>query len=791
VLSGLGTPARLLEAIGVDLKVDVLGPVRVVRDGVSVPLGGSRETLRTMLGLLVASRDLGLSEGGIADELWGGAPPVGCSSTIRSYATRLRRSLDVGANRSIVLVEHGVYRLFTGGYESDVAEFERLVKLGEDACWPEERSDLLRRALEVPRGRPYANVAQTPLIMQEVARIEELKLMVMTDRIEADIDLGLHSDVIAESQQLVAANPYRERLSRMLVLALYRSGRQVEALRTIQSQRERLREDVGIEPSRRLIGLEHAILVRDPSLDWRPMQERRRHARRRSGQSRREILGLGRQLLPDGEFDEARSIVAATPEEPPGGPNRQMECDMLLGLSQARHEVQDLVGTRSAAIAAAGLAREAGSRSRLAVAALLAGSRNTVGRPEVVVEALCHEALDTLEPADTDLRALVLAALADYQGFAIGDGDAAIETAAEALALANGSSEARVLARCLLQSGKSLDWTSRLTERTLLGEHLVAHGLAHGDIEAECDGLHLRSLACLALGDIVGFESDRLQLEHLTSEAPNWWRDLFLRVWPGMVAMMDGRFDDAEPAIALLLGLGSHEPDIQNLALGQLLFLRGEQGRLGEMRPLVEQHVKREPRVTAFSCALAWILAETGHTTEASIQLRALVGGGVVRVPRDLTWTTSLCLLAETAATVGDPQSAAVLLAQLVAYRGQVAVLSQGVAVAGAFDRYIGLMQAVLGDGAARSNFEAALVLETSLCAPPLVARTKVCFGRWLFRQPSNLDRRRAQTLLGEGRRTALSLGMLRLAAETESQGAPLRSGLQSHRSANAAPLSA
>jgi DNA-binding SARP family transcriptional activator len=749
-----------------------LGPVVLVRDGAEVAMGGTREG--TLLALLALGGEAGLTVDVLADELWDGNPPPAAAKTIRTYATRLRRSLDAGTAGSLVVAGHGSYRLRTGAYASDVSDFEHLVGLARAAGGTEERADLLRRAGGLWRGRPYADVRETPMMLAEASRLEELRVLSAEERIAADLELGLHRPLVSELQILAAANPLRERIWHMLVLALHRSGRQAEALRTAQAYRRRLREDLGIEPTRALAALEHAILVRDPDLDWRAPVGRTgsvQPAEAPASPSAEGALARGRALLATGEFELASAMFTAAVAgagEPIDASRAELACDVLLGLAEARRGARDAVGAQSAALAAADLARQSGSARQLAMAAVWATSLSTVGHPDDAVETLCLEALDSLAPAATELRARVLAGLADYLSFAVGDGDKALETVTAALALATESGDPTAIARCLFMNGEALDGTPRVTERMLLGERLVSDGLRRGDVVAESDGLHVRSLARLALGDVEGFERDRSRLEALAPEVVNWYRPMFLRVWRGMRLMMEGRFEVVEAAVGELLGVASHEPNVQNLAFAQLLFLRREQGRLAELRPVVEQQARQEPRILTIACALAWVDAQTGRPEDAARELGEIVDPLGVRVPRDFTRTTSLCLLAETAAAVEDREAAAALLDELAPYRGQVAVLAKGLAVTGAVDRYLGLLEATVGDDAGPS-FEAALRLDASLGAPPLLARTKLCFGRWLCRRAEEAARQRGEAMLVEALDAALELGMPALAGAARS----------------------
>ena len=242
--------------------------------------------------------------------------------------------------------------------------------------------------------------------------------------------------------------------------------------------------------------------------------------------------------------------------------------------------------------------------------------------------------------------------------------------------------------------------------------------------------------------------------------------------------MMEGRLDEAEPELGALLDLGSRsrEPNVQNLALGQLIFLRREQGRLSELLAVLEQQSRRESLVGTFRCAAALMHAEAGDINEGRRCLAGFVEGGAIRVQRDVTWTTSLCLLAETAVAVEDGRAARALLQALLPYRGQLAVLAKGIAVTGSFDRYIGALQALTGeDTAARASFEAALLLDSSLSAPPLAARTMAGFGHWLATQPGRKDRRRGESLLEDAGEIARTFGMGGLAGTIGGSAAPVR----------------
>ena len=137
-----------------------------------------------------------------------------------------------------------------------------------------------------------------------------------------------------------------------------------------------------------------------------------------------------------------------------------------------------------------------------------------------------------------------------------------------ALRLAGRQEDRSILHRCLFVHAETLGWTERVSERLLLAERLLQGGRSAGDRGAVCDGLHVRALAKLTLGDREGFEADRQELRRLSSESDFWYPRAFVPLWEGVSAMMDGRWEDVEPAVAALLSHASHEPNMQNLAAG-------------------------------------------------------------------------------------------------------------------------------------------------------------------------------------------------------------------------------
>jgi predicted ATPase/DNA-binding SARP family transcriptional activator len=238
----------------------VLGPLEVTTRERSLALGGPRQ--RALLALLLLRANEVVSRDRIVDALWGERPPAAAVNALQVAIHGLRRIL--GAER---VVTHGTaYRLHVEPDELDLARFERLVERAAHER-PSDAAVTLREALALHRGALLADLSAWPFVVAERERVDELRLAALERRIDADLDLDLHHDVVGELEALVAEHPFRERLRRQLMLALYRSGRQADALEAYRRARATLVDELGIDPSRALQELESAILRQDPALE--------------------------------------------------------------------------------------------------------------------------------------------------------------------------------------------------------------------------------------------------------------------------------------------------------------------------------------------------------------------------------------------------------------------------------------------------------------------------------------------------------------------------------------------
>jgi YVTN family beta-propeller protein len=242
----------------------ILGPVEARRDGAALPLGGPKQ--RGLLAMLLLNANEPVSRDRLIAGLWGDEPPPSASQSLDSYVSRLRRLL--GADR-LVRRPPG-YLIAVGAGELDLDRFERTLERARASNDPSVTSRLLHEALGIWRGPALADVLYEPFANAEAERLEQRRLAALEERIDADLARGAGPQLVPELDALVGEHPLRERLVGQRMLALYRSGRQADALAAMQEARHRLAGELGIEPGPQLRELERLILLHDPSLDGAP-----------------------------------------------------------------------------------------------------------------------------------------------------------------------------------------------------------------------------------------------------------------------------------------------------------------------------------------------------------------------------------------------------------------------------------------------------------------------------------------------------------------------------------------
>src|SRR6516164_403273 len=245
------------------MRVRILGPFHLEDGGRQITIGGVRQRA-VLADLLLHANEVVPSELLLVD-LWGEDSPLSAANALQAAISRLRRVLPPG--RLVTSGPGYLLRLFPA--ELDAAQFEQLIFEGRDALGAgdaAEAGQLLDQAMTLWRGPPLADFRYEPFAQAEIARLEELQLACLEERNEAHLALGSATALTAELGRMVADHPLRERLRGQFMLALYRSGRQTEALETYREYRQVLMEDLGLEPSSALRGLQAAILRHDPVL---------------------------------------------------------------------------------------------------------------------------------------------------------------------------------------------------------------------------------------------------------------------------------------------------------------------------------------------------------------------------------------------------------------------------------------------------------------------------------------------------------------------------------------------
>ncbi len=247
------------EAVTV-VEVRLLGPLEVDVDGRILDV--RRQKQRALLALLALRAGEVVPTDRLIDELWGDEPPKTAVGSLQNFVSELRKMLGA----EVLVTRSPGYLLDIPRDVVDVHRFERIVReAGREP--PEQRAESLREALGLWRGPALADVQLEDAMMAEAARLEESRVAAWEDRLEAELELGRQSQVIGELESLVAKHPLRERPVGLLMLALYRGGRQVDALDAYRRSRERLVDELGIDPSHELQRLEQAILRHDKELD--------------------------------------------------------------------------------------------------------------------------------------------------------------------------------------------------------------------------------------------------------------------------------------------------------------------------------------------------------------------------------------------------------------------------------------------------------------------------------------------------------------------------------------------
>ena len=243
------------------MEFRILGPLEVVDEERPLALKGSR--VRALLVLLLTSANQVVSADRLIDDLWGAQPPRDATNALQYHVSQLRKALAPG---NLIETREPGYLIRLEPDQLDLLRFEQLVADAQSTS-PQETARLLRDALALWRGPALADLAQESFAQAETRRLEELRLVAVERRIDADLALGRRTELVAELETLTRQHPYRETLRAQLMLALYGSGRQAEALAVYRETRQLLVDELGIEPGPAIQQLEQAILRQDAALN--------------------------------------------------------------------------------------------------------------------------------------------------------------------------------------------------------------------------------------------------------------------------------------------------------------------------------------------------------------------------------------------------------------------------------------------------------------------------------------------------------------------------------------------
>jgi DNA-binding SARP family transcriptional activator len=304
------------------MEFRLLGAFEVWDGGQPVEVAGAKR--RALLALLVLRANEVVRGELLVDELWGERPPRNAAAALRTHVSRLRKTL--GAD-TIASREWG-YVLRAAPAEVDLRRFEGLVADAEPLA-ARERASKLAEALALWRGPPLADLVNEPALQRDIARLEELRLSTLERRIDADLEAG-NANVVGELETLVAQQPLREHLRWLLILALYRAGRQAEALEVYRETRRVLTEELGLEPSPALKELEQAILRQDPSLEANAPPTRTEPPAMAQESKRRRLPPVALlALLALGLAGTATAIALVRPQKSASGGTTEVISEML------------------------------------------------------------------------------------------------------------------------------------------------------------------------------------------------------------------------------------------------------------------------------------------------------------------------------------------------------------------------------------------------------------------------------------------------------------------------------
>ncbi len=658
----------------------MLGPVEVLGDGGwESPAADKRR--RALAALAVApDRVTGVDE--LVDAIWGEHAPRSAVKVVQNHVLALRR--DFGED--LVLTRPGGYVLGDDGELTDVRRFEHTAREGRDALErgePGAASTVLADALRLWRGTPFVDLPDWTPARAERARLEELLALATEDGLDARIAAGRHEHAIPDLQAAVLTEPLRERRWALLMVALDRSGRPAEALRVFQRVRTLMREELGLDPGPVLQALDRSIASR----------------------------GADAGVPDDEELLAAQRALAVAHL----GARQRLAGDPAYRVTM--HRAAELAATED-------------DRDAL-VEAATGGTRMTAPRdPSTPDDDLVAVLEDALERVDDDAgRARLLSALAQELAPAA-DGARRRALADEALACARRVGRAGLLPDVLARRPIAYCGPAHLDERLACTEEHLRIAVHTDDLDSWWTAAFTRLAAAVqaGLGEEVPVRLEQLRTAtEMIDGAPHRFG---LRMTEAWVALLHGRLPAAERLAAEAFACGRQigEADAFGVYVGQLLVLRGAQGRLLELAGRIRAALDQPATNVSSRPISAAVLAEVGDRERAAELLRAEVDGSLATVPDQFLLTVAGAW-GRVAARCELPDAAERLVELLDPWRAQVDF--NGAYVAGSVAQVTGELREVLGRVAeARADLELARDAHRALDAPLLRARSEGALAR-------------------------------------------------------------
>jgi DNA-binding SARP family transcriptional activator len=724
------------------LTFEILGSL-VIRRGDEVVSLGSPLQRKVLAALLVADRAVLPDE--LIDVLWGERPPATASGTLQTHISRLRSAL--GAGPDLLRGDVGGYRLQIDDAAVDARRFGQLVAEGSSSAQAglsERARALLTDALALWRGPALLDFRYEPFAQTEITRLEGLRLSALVEHLGLEVDGGMHAEANRELEVLVRDHPLHEELHALYMVALYRSGRQADALEAYERLRVCLRDELGLDPTPQLRALEHDILTHAPTL----------------ASGSRERIALRSE---DHESLRAPVLQRWFDQLDVPALDDKMTCELLLARGDGQRRSGKVREARRSYSAAVRLAATSGSADQLAAGALgLAGPPEDTMLGEPLDESLMTLAIRALpeNPAVlTMLRARLAVALIDR-----GEADRGNQMADAAVTVGRSVGDGASLAYALRARHRTWFDPAALGERLALSRELVGLGERLDDREVAAWGHRWQVIDLFETGDLAACERELDALEALATQlhdAFHWWGVVVRRAG---LALLTGPPDKAEPLVMEALGLADqiHSPYTLTATLNTLWALRWQQGRLDEIQDAVRDIAALSP-THAFLVPL--LHRELDQPDEAAGAFDALARDGFRGLLALDTIGSSrlycLAALSDVATYLGAAEHAPMLYDALAPFADHLAVIHPGLTAVAPIDQPLGQLCALMGERArSEEHFEAAIARCGDIGAPTLDARARTAYAEALLGFGDAPARDRAEGLLTDAADLAAQLGV-------------------------------